>query len=74
MSRTSAYRADPGSVASAQVAVRVGTLAWVMAGVIGAVVLKANDGNIQQWVLMSTIGIASGVLGLVFLRRKAQGK
>ena len=69
MSRTSAYRAEPGSVASAQVAV-----AWVMAGVIGAVVLKANDGNIQQWVLMSTIGIASGVLGLVFLRRKAQGK
>ena len=74
MSRTSAYRAEPGSVASAQVAVRGGTLAWVMAGVIGAVVLKANDGNIQQWVLMSTIGIASGVLGLVFLRRKAQGK
>lgn len=74
MSRTSAYRAEPGSVASAQVAVRIGTLAWVIAGVVGAVVLKTQDGNVQQWLLMSTIAIASGVLGLVFLRRKAQGK
>ncbi|MDD2818784.1 MAG: hypothetical protein PHN51_09965 [Candidatus Nanopelagicales bacterium] len=74
MSRTSAYRAEPGSVASAQVAVRIGTLAWVIAGVVGAVVLKTQDGNVQQWLLMSAIAITSGVLGLVFLRRKAQGK
>jgi len=61
-------------VASAQVAVRIGTLAWVIAGVVGAVVLKTQDGNVQQWLLMSAIAITSGVLGLVFLRRKAQGK
>ncbi len=74
MSRTSAYRAEPGSVASAQVAVRIGTLAWVIAGAIGAIVVSRNDGNVQQWLFMSVIGIASGVLGLVFLRRKARGK
>lgn len=74
MSRTGAYRAEPGSVASAQVAVRIGTLAWVIAGITGAVVLAANDGNVQQWILTSIIGIASGILGLAFLRRKARGR
>jgi hypothetical protein len=74
MSRTSAYRAEPGSVTSAQVAVRIGTLAWVIAGITGAVVIALNDGNVQQWILMSIIGITSGVLGLAFLRRKARGR
>ncbi|CAB4675481.1 unannotated protein [freshwater metagenome] len=74
MSRTGAYRAEPGSVASAQIAVRVGTYAWVIAGIIGTVVSTVNDGNVQLWILMSGIGIASGVLGLAFLRRKARGR
>ena len=73
MSRTGAYKAEPGSVASAYIAVRVGTYVWVLAGIIGAVVLAVNDGNVQQWILMSVIGITSGVLGLAFLRRKARG-
>jgi hypothetical protein len=74
MSRTGAYKAEPGSVASAYFAVRVGTYVWVIAGIVGTVVLVVNDGNVQQWILMSVIGIASGVLGLAFLRRKARGR
>ena len=73
MSRTSAYRAEPGSVASAQVALRVGTLAWVGAAVIGALIVHSQNGNITHWLAMCAIGVVSGTLGLVFLQRKARG-
>ncbi|MFA7324321.1 MAG: DUF2530 domain-containing protein [Candidatus Nanopelagicales bacterium] len=73
MSRTSAYRAEPGSVASAQVAVRVGTVCWLAAAVVGSVVIERNDGELSDWLMMCAIGTISGLLGLVFLRRKARG-
>jgi uncharacterized membrane protein YeaQ/YmgE (transglycosylase-associated protein family) len=74
MSRAGAYRAEPGSVASAQVAVRIGTLVWVIVGITGSVVITLNDGNVQNWILTSIIGLVSGILGLAFLRRKARGR
>jgi hypothetical protein len=74
MSRTSAYRAEPGSVASAQVALRVGTLAWAGAAVIGTLIVRTQNGNIAHWIAMCAIGVVSGILGLVFLKRKARGR
>ena len=74
MSRTSAYRAEPGSVASAQVALRVGNLAWIGASLIGVVIVHSQNGNITHWLSMCGIGIVSGMLGLVFLKRKSQGR
>lgn len=74
MSRAGAYRAEPGSVASAQVAVRIGIGTWVIAGITGSVVIVLNDGNVQHWIMTSIIGLASGILGLAFLRRKARGR
>jgi len=73
MSRTSAYRAEPGSVASAQVALRVGILAWIGAAVIGALIVHSQNGNTARWLVMCGIGLVSGILGLVFLKRKARG-
>jgi len=74
MSRTSAYRAEPGSVASAQVALRVGTLAWIGAGAAGSLIVQSQNGNITHWLAMCAIGVVSGTLGLVFLKRKARGR
>lgn len=73
MSRTSAYRAEAGSVTSAQVALRVGTLTWIGAAVVGVVIVHSQNGNTAHWLAMCGIGIVSGLLGLAFLKRKSQG-
>lgn len=74
MSRSSAYRPQAESIMSAQVAVRAGTLAWVLAAVVGTVVVVRNGDAMTPWLLTCAIGIISGIGGLLFLRRKARGR
>ena len=55
---------------SAQTAVRLGTVAWVLAAVIGIPILLARNAGAGWWVLTCAIGVVSGVGGLFYLRGK----
>lgn len=70
MSHSSAYRPEHDSVISAQVAVRVGTIAWVIAAAIGVPILLARDSGVAWWLMTCAIGVISGLGGLVYLRAK----
>ncbi|MDP2013456.1 MAG: hypothetical protein Q8L05_04435 [Actinomycetota bacterium] len=72
MSRSSAYRPEHDSVISARTAIRLGTIAWVLAAVIGVPILLARDSGLGWWLMTCAIGIISGLGGLVYLRGKLQ--
>lgn len=71
-SRSSAYRPELSAVRSAQAAVRLGTLAWILAGLVGVPVLVVRDAGASWWLLTCAIGIVSGLFGLLYLRAKAR--
>ena len=70
MSPSSAYRPEHDSVISARTAVRLGTLAWVVAAIIGVPILSARDSGLRWWLTTCAIGVISGLGGLVYLRGK----
>ncbi|HBJ73097.1 MAG TPA: hypothetical protein DDY88_05200 [Actinobacteria bacterium] len=70
MSHSSAYRPENDAVLSALSAVRMGTIAWVLAAAIGVPILLARDAGAGWWLLTCAIGVISGVGGLLFLRGK----
>lgn len=70
MSHSSAYRPENDAVLSTLSAVRMGTIAWVLAAAIGVPILLARDAGAGWWLLTCAIGVISGVGGLLFLRGK----
>ena len=70
MSRSSAYRPEHDAVISARTAVRLGTLAWVIAAIIGVPILIARDSGLSWWLLTCAIGVISGLGGLLYLEGK----
>ncbi|MDO8732427.1 MAG: hypothetical protein Q7L55_07645 [Actinomycetota bacterium] len=70
MSRSSAYRPEHEAVISASTAIRLGTVAWVLAAAIGLPILLARDAGAGWWMLTCAIGMVSGLGGLFYLRGK----
>ncbi|MDO9485478.1 MAG: hypothetical protein Q7K25_05410 [Actinomycetota bacterium] len=70
MSRSSAYRPEHAAVISALLAVRLGTIAWILAAAIGIPILLIRDSGIAWWTLTCAIGVTSGIGGLAYLRSK----
>ena len=70
MSRSSADRPEHDAVISARTAVRLGTLAWVIAAAVGVPILIARDSAISWWLLTCAIGVISGLGGLLYLQAK----
>lgn len=74
MSRSSAFRPQADAISSAKVAVRAGTIAWLLAAPVGSVVLVRQGEGASAWLLTCAIGVISGIGGLLFLRRKLRGR
>jgi uncharacterized protein (DUF779 family) len=72
MSRSSAYHPENAAVNSAFTAVRLGTVAWVIAASIGIPILLVRDAGAAWWATTCAIGVISGVGGLFYLRSKLQ--
>jgi uncharacterized protein (DUF779 family) len=70
MSRSSAYRPENAAVISARTAVRMGTIAWLLAAAIGIPVLLVRDAGAAWWTATCAIGIVSGLGGLIYLQSK----
>ena len=70
MSRSSAYRPEHDAVISARTAVRLCTLAWVLAAAVGVPILIARDSGLSWWLMTCAIGVVSGLGGLLYLRGK----
>lgn len=70
--RSGAYRPELSAVRSAQTVVRLGTLAWILAALIGVPLLMVRDAGASWWLLTCAIGVISGLGGLLYLRGKAR--